>query len=83
MNLIGIAVLINGFIGAIGHYFKYYSLYNLEASSYSLLSYFGIIMAFVYGIVINNEILTLSKIIGTILIIIANYSIIFEPLPFF
>ena len=74
-KLIGIATLINGAIGLIGYYLRFYSLYYLDISTYSLLSYFGIIMAWIYGIIFNNETITSSKIIGTILIIIANFMI--------
>jgi drug/metabolite transporter (DMT)-like permease len=74
-NLI-IAAIINGLIGTIGYYLRFYSIYRLEPELYALLSYFGIIMAYFYGIIINNETINIYKIIGTILILLSNYIII-------
>ena len=74
-NLI-IAIIINGLIGTIGYYLRFYSIYRLEPELYALLSYFGIIMAYFYGIIINNETINIYKIIGTILILLSNYYII-------
>ena len=45
----------NIIIATIGHYLKYYAIYNLSPLFYSILSYFGIITAFIYGIIINND----------------------------
>jgi drug/metabolite transporter (DMT)-like permease len=70
---IGIAILINGIIGTIGYYLRFYAIYNLNYEIYALLSYFGIIMAYFYGIFFNNEKINIYKIIGTVLIIISNY----------
>ena len=71
-GLIGLALIINGLIGAIGYWLRFYSIYRLDPSIYSILSFFGIIMAYVYGILFNNEKLDLFKISGTILIILSN-----------
>lgn len=76
IGLIGLALLINGIIGAIGYWLRFYSVYRLEPSIYSTLSFFGIILAYIYGIVFNNESIDFAKIIGTILIIISNVLII-------
>jgi drug/metabolite transporter (DMT)-like permease len=70
---IGIAILINGIIGTIGYYLRFYAIYNMNYEIYALLSYFGIIMAYFYGIFFNNEKINIYKIIGTVLIIISNY----------
>lgn len=72
---VGIAILINGIIGSIGYFLRFYSSYRLESSTYALLSYFGIIMAYVYGYIFNKENITIYKVIGTILIILSNYLI--------
>lgn len=74
-NLI-IAIIINGLIGTIGYYLRFYSIYRLEPELYALLSYFGIIMAYFYGIIINKETINIYKIIGTLLILLSNYYII-------
>ena len=62
----------NIMIGTLGHYLKYYAIYNLSPLFYSILSYFGIITAFIYGIVINNDKMTIRKTLGALLIILAN-----------
>jgi drug/metabolite transporter (DMT)-like permease len=71
-GLIGLAFIINGLIGSIGYWLRFYSIYRLDPSIYSILSFLGIIMAYVYGILFNNEKLDLFKISGTILIILSN-----------
>jgi drug/metabolite transporter (DMT)-like permease len=62
----------NIIIATLGHYLKYYAIYNLNPLYYSILSYFGIITAFIYGIVINNDKLNIRKILGALFIILAN-----------
>jgi len=62
----------NIIIATLGHYLKYYAIYNLSPLFYSILSYFGIITAFIYGIVINNDKLNLRKTLGSLFIILAN-----------
>ena len=62
----------NIMIGTLGHYLKYYAIYNLSPLFYSILSYFGIITAFIYGIVINNDKMTIRKTLGALFIILAN-----------
>jgi drug/metabolite transporter (DMT)-like permease len=64
--------IFNIIIATIGHYLKYYAIYNLSPLFYSFLSYFGIITAFIYGIIINNDKMNLRKIVGALFIILAN-----------
>ncbi len=64
--------LLNIFIGAVGYYLRFYATYRLDPLFYSMLSYFGIFMAFIYGIIFNKEKITFSKIIGAVCIIISN-----------
>lgn len=68
-----VAILINGIIGTIGYFLRFYSIYRLEPEIYAMLSYFGIIMAYFYGIFFNNEKINIYKIIGTLLIVVSNY----------
>jgi drug/metabolite transporter (DMT)-like permease len=68
---VGIATALNGFIGSVGYFLRFYASYNLEASMFAILSYFGIIMSYVYGIVFNNELLTLPKVLGTLCVILS------------
>lgn len=76
ISLIGLALMINGIIGSIGYFLRFYSVYRLEPGIYSILSFFGILTAYFYGIVFNGETLDIYKIIGTILIILSNYLIL-------
>lgn len=66
---VGVATALNGFIGSVGYFLRFYASYNLEASVFAILSYFGIIMSYVYGIAFNNESLTLPKVLGTLCIV--------------
>ena len=70
---VGIAVLANGFIGSVGYFLRFYSSYLLDAAVYAPLSYFGVVMSYVYGIFLNNEILSVSKVAGTACILASNY----------
>ena len=69
---ISVSLFVNLIIGVIGYYLRFYSITKLNPVIYSFLSYFGILMAYIYGIILNNEKITLKKIIGTILILIPN-----------
>lgn len=75
VGLIGLATIINGIIGALGYWLRFYSMYRLNPSTYAVLSFFGIIMAYFYGVVINGETIDLYKILGTGLIIFSNLMI--------
>lgn len=76
ISLVGLALVINGIIGSVGYFLRFYSVYRLEPGIYSILSFFGILTAYFYGIVFNGETLDIYKIIGTILIILSNYLIL-------
>jgi len=70
---VGIATALNGLIGSVGYFLRFFASYRLDAGIYSVLSYFGIIMSYVYGMAFNAEKLTWPKVAGTISIIGANY----------
>lgn len=76
IGLVGLALVINGVIGAIGYWLRFYSVYRLDPSIYSILSFFGIIMAYIYGIMFDNESINWMKIAGTLLIILSNFLIL-------
>ena len=69
--------LFNIIIATLGHYLKYYAIYNLSPLFYSILSYFGIITAFIYGIIINNDKMNLRKTLGALFIILANIMMLY------
>jgi len=72
-SIILLALVINGLIGTTGYWLRFYSIYRLDPSIYSILSFFGIIMAYIYGLLFNNESINFYKILGTILIILSNF----------
>jgi drug/metabolite transporter (DMT)-like permease len=76
IGLVGLALVINGVIGAIGYWLRFYSVYRLEPSIYSILSFFGIIMAYIYGIMFDNESINWMKIAAILLIILSNFLIL-------
>jgi len=67
-----IALIINGVIGLFGYLLRFYSINKLSPSIYAILSYIGIIFAYIYGILFNKEKITIKKIIGTLMVIITN-----------
>lgn len=67
------ALLINFIIGLFGYYLRFYSITRLPTKIYALLSYVGIIMAFIYGVLFNQEQITMLKIIGAFCIGIPVY----------
>jgi drug/metabolite transporter (DMT)-like permease len=69
---LSISLLINTIIGLFGYLLRFFAISRLDTILYSSLSYFGIVMAFVYGVLINNEIITIKKMIGSLFIIVSN-----------
>ena len=67
-----LSLVINSIIGSLGYYLRFYATSRLNTFVYAILSYFGILMSFIYGILFNNEKLTLNKFIGSLLIFIGS-----------
>ena len=67
-----ISLIINSIIGLFGYLLRFYAIKKLDTKVYSMLSYFGILMAYVYGVIFNKDVITVQKIIGTMLILIPN-----------
>lgn len=70
------AIFLNGVIGTVGYFLRFYAATRMGPILYAILSYFGIFMSFVYGIFINKETITWKKSLGALLIIISNYFIL-------
>ena len=66
------SILINLFLGLFGNLLRFFAIYRLNPNIYAPLSYFGILMAYIYGVFINKDVITIRKVIGTICIIIPN-----------
>lgn len=72
-----ISLMVNAFIGLFGYYLRFYAITRLDAYVYAPLSYFGIIMSYVYGIFLNNDVLSMQKLIGTLCIVFTNLYILY------
>jgi drug/metabolite transporter (DMT)-like permease len=64
-----LSLFINSFIGLFGYLLRFYAISHLDTTIYAPLSYLGVVMAYLYGILLNGESITLLKIIGTIFIL--------------
>jgi drug/metabolite transporter (DMT)-like permease len=71
-SALSLSIIINIFLGLFGYLLRFYAISNLDAKIYAPLSYFGILMAYIYGIIINKDKITITKIIGSIFIIIPS-----------
>ena len=68
-----LAIGLNGFIGSVAYFLRFFAASNLTASIFAPLAYFGMVMSYVYGIVFNQETLSWEKVGGTLCILAANY----------
>ena len=71
-HLLTLSLGLNGVVGLFGYLLRFFAISRLDPSIYAPLSYFGVIMAYVYGILINGEQITLLKVIGSLCIIVPN-----------
>lgn len=69
---LSLSLAVNSFIGLFGYYLRFYAISRLDTYIYAILSYFGIVMSYVYGVLLNNDKITLQKIIGTLCIVLTN-----------
>jgi drug/metabolite transporter (DMT)-like permease len=70
---VSLSIAINGIIGSVGYFLRFYSSYRLDPAIYAPLSYFGVVMSYVYGIAFDNETLNWQKVLGTVSILASNY----------
>lgn len=68
-----LAIGLNGFIGSVAYFLRFFAASNLAASIFAPLAYFGMVMSYVYGIVFNHETLSWEKVGGTLCILAANW----------
>ena len=73
MGGVGIALGANVFIGLFGYLLRFYAISRLKTTVYAPLSYFGIFMAFVYGISFGGETVSWQKVAGALCIVFANW----------
>lgn len=73
-----LSIGINTFIGIFGHLLRFFAISRLSPSLYAPLSYFSIIMAIIYGFIFNGEIISYTKIVGILCIVLSNLYILSE-----
>jgi len=66
----------NALIGVIGYTLRFYTINKLPSNIYGVLSYFGIVMAYVYGWMLNKEEVSLEKIFGSLIIVVSSIMIL-------
>jgi drug/metabolite transporter (DMT)-like permease len=69
---IGFAAVMNGAVGSIGYFLRFFTISRLSTTVYAVLSYFGVIMAYVYGLIFQKEKITAWRTVGSCLIIISG-----------
>jgi drug/metabolite transporter (DMT)-like permease len=77
---LSLSLLVNVVIGLFGYYLRFYAISRLDANIYAPLSYFGILMSYIYGILLNNDVITIEKITGTICIVFTNLYIFYTQI---
>ena len=77
-NKVIISLALNIIIGVFGYVLRFYAISRLPPNIYAPLSYFGVLMAYIYGIFLNNDVITINKILGSIMIIIPNFFINYQ-----
>lgn len=70
------SIFINSTIGLLGYLLRFFAVSRLDTVLYAVLSYFGIVMSFLYGILLNGETISLKKIAGALMIIFANFALL-------
>jgi drug/metabolite transporter (DMT)-like permease len=74
---VSLSLAVNAFIGLFGYYLRFYAITRLDTYIYAVLSYFGIVMSYVYGVFLNNDKITIQKIMGTLCIVLTNLYILY------
>jgi len=73
-----VSLFINIIIGLFGYLLRFYAMYNLNTNIYAPLSYFGILMAYIYGVIINKDKITIKKLIGSLFILVPNIYVLLK-----
>ena len=67
-----LSLAINAVIGLVGYLLRFMAISNLTPIVYSFLSYVGVIMAFIYGVIFSHEAITIPKLIATLFILVPS-----------
>jgi drug/metabolite transporter (DMT)-like permease len=74
-GLMGI-FLFNGLVGFIGYAMRFYLIPRVSTVVFSVLSFFGIISAYLFSWIFANEVPTLTQGLGALAIVIANAALV-------
>lgn len=72
-NGVLLALGLNAGIGLFGYLLRFYATTRLSPQIYAPLSYFGVFMAYVYGLVFGTDTFSWTKLVGTFCILISNF----------
>jgi len=72
-------LIFNIFAALFGYYLRFYSMDKINYKLYAILSYLGIFMTYFYSYVFNNEKMTYLNFIGSLIIILSNVYLLFQP----
>lgn len=72
-------LLFNIFAALFGYYLRFYSIDKIDYKLYAILSYLGIFMTYFYSYVFNNEKITYLNFIGSLIIILSNVYLLYQP----
>jgi len=72
-------LLFNIFAALFGYYLRFYSMDKINYKLYAILSYLGIFMTYFYSYMFNNEKITYLNFIGSLIIILSNVYLLFQP----
>ena len=66
------SLALNAMIGLFGYLLRFYATSRLSPQIYAPLSYVGVVMAYVYGIFLDQDVLNWKKVVGTLCILVPN-----------
>ena len=62
----------------LGYYLRFYSMDKLNYKLYSILSYIGVFVTYIYGYIFAQEKITLLSILGSLIIILSNIYLLYN-----
>lgn len=68
-------IMANAILGVGGYLLRFYSIAQISTEWFSVLSFTGVIFGYLYGWIFYGEMINLSQIIGTLLIVYSVYQV--------
>jgi len=72
-------LLFNIFAALFGYYLRFYSMDKINYKLYAILSYLGIFVTYFYSYIFNNEKINYLNFSGSLIIILSNVYLLFQP----